>query len=146
MPLNIGSSGEAANYLKFNAKSSRLAINDAEGDQIEITNLTAIFDLERIVTGWLRFREGQAPERLLDHPNGDSAPRPEGEGFKRGFVLQVYQAAEISLFTRPFSIEPRRYRASAPGVCRLLRPFSAGFAGLRQNPGVVRPSPSALAV
>ncbi len=90
MPLNIGSSGEAANYLKFNAKSGRLAINDAEGDQIEIANLTAIFDLERIVTGWLRFREGQAPERLLDHPNGDSAPRPEGEGFKRGFVLQVY--------------------------------------------------------
>jgi hypothetical protein len=66
MPLNIGSSGEAANYLKFNAKSGRLAINDAEGDQIEIANLTAIFDLERIVTGWLQARlraAGLQPQR-----------------------------------------------------------------------------------
>jgi hypothetical protein len=90
MPLNIGSSGETANYVKFNAKSGRLSINDADGNQPEIPGLTAIFDLENIRTGWLRFREGQAPERHFDPRPGDSAPKPEGEGFKRGFLLMLF--------------------------------------------------------
>ena len=40
-------------------------------------------------TGWLRFREGQAPERVIDPSLERAAPCP-GEGFKRGFVLAVY--------------------------------------------------------
>jgi hypothetical protein len=88
MPLNIGATGSIKPYVKFNAKADKWFAKGETGD-IEIGRPTFIADLANIVTGWLRFLEGQAPERVMDPALDRAAPSP-GNGFKRGFVLAVY--------------------------------------------------------
>jgi hypothetical protein len=88
MPLNIGASGSSTQYAKFNAKADKWFAKGETGD-VEIGRPTFIADLANIVTGWLRFLEGQAPERVMDPALDRAAPSP-GNGFKRGFVLAVY--------------------------------------------------------
>ena len=88
MPLNIGASGSIKPYVKYNSKADKWFARGDEGD-IEIGRPTFVADFANIATGWLRFREGQAPERVIDPSLERVAPSP-GEGFKRGFVLMVY--------------------------------------------------------
>jgi hypothetical protein len=88
MPLNIGATGSLIQYAKFNAKADKWFAKGETGD-VEIGRPTFIADLANIVTGWLRFLEGQAPERVMDPALDRAAPNP-GNGFKRGFVLAVY--------------------------------------------------------
>jgi hypothetical protein len=88
MGLNIGGSGAAKNFIKFNAKSDKWFRRGDEGE-IEMPRPTFVADFENIATGFLRFKEGQAPERVIDPSLNQAAPSP-GEGFKRGFVLAVY--------------------------------------------------------
>jgi hypothetical protein len=88
MPLNIGANGSVSPYVKFNAKADKWFAKGETGD-VEIARPTFIADLPNIRTGWLRFLEGQAPERMMDSSLDRAAPSP-GNGFKRGFVLAVY--------------------------------------------------------
>ncbi len=88
MPLNIGASGTIKPYAKYNAKADKWFVKGDDGDQ-EIARPTFAADLANIATGWLRFREGEAPERVIDPSLERAAPSP-GEGFKRGFVLAAY--------------------------------------------------------
>lgn len=88
MPLNIGASGSIKPYAKYNSKSDKWFAKGPEGD-LEIPRPTFLADLKNIVTGWLFFREGQAPERLIDASLEHAAPSP-GADFKRGFVLAVF--------------------------------------------------------
>jgi hypothetical protein len=88
MPLNIGATGSIKPYVKFNAKADKWFAKGETGD-VEIARPTFIADLANIATGWLRFLEGQAPERVMDPALDRAAPSP-GNGFKRGFVLVVY--------------------------------------------------------
>jgi hypothetical protein len=88
MPLNIGATGSIKPYVKFNAKADKWFAKGETGD-VEIARPTFIADLANIVTGWLRFLEGQASERVMDPALDRAAPSP-GNGFKRGFVLAVY--------------------------------------------------------
>ena len=88
MPLNIGVSGSITPYVKYNAKSDKWFVRGEDGDE-EIARPTFVADLANIATGWLRFREGEAPERSIDPSLDRAAPSP-GEGFKRGFVLAVF--------------------------------------------------------
>ena len=88
MPLNIGASGSIKPYVKFNAKADKWFAKGENGD-VEIARPTFIADLPNIATGWLRFLEGQAPERVMDTSLDRAAPNP-GNGFKRGFMLAVY--------------------------------------------------------
>jgi hypothetical protein len=88
MPLNIGASGSIKPYVKFNAKADKWFAKGEMGD-VEIGRPTFIADLPNIATGWLRFLEAQAPERVMDSSLDHAAPSP-GNGFKRGFVLAVY--------------------------------------------------------
>ena len=78
----------SSQYVKFNAKADKWFAKGETGD-VEIAPPTFIADLANIVTGWLRFLEGQAPERVMDPALDRAAPSP-GNGFKRGFVLAVY--------------------------------------------------------
>ena len=89
MTLNIGGSGIAKPFVKFNAKADKWFVRSPEGGDQEIARPTFLLDLKNIRTGWLRFREGQAPERLIDPSLDRAAPSP-GEGFKRGFVVTAY--------------------------------------------------------
>lgn len=88
MPLNIGASGSITPHVKYNAKSDKWFVRGEDGDE-EIARPTFVADLTNIATGWLRFREGEAPERSIDPSLDRAAPSP-GEGFKRGFVLAVF--------------------------------------------------------
>lgn len=88
MPLNIGASGSIKPYAKYNSKADKWFAKGENGD-IEVPRPTFVADLANIATGWLMFREGQAPERVIDPALDHSAPSP-GEGFKRGFVVAVF--------------------------------------------------------
>ena len=89
MALNIGASGIIRPYVKYNAKSDKWFIRAEGGGDLEIARPTFLLDLANIRTGWLRFQEGQAPERLIDPALDRTAPSP-GEGFKRGFVVMAF--------------------------------------------------------
>ena len=88
MSLNIGANGNITAYVKFNAKADKWFVKGDDGD-VEIARPTFVADFANIATGWLMFREGQAPERVIDPSLDRAAPSP-GEGFKRGFVLSVF--------------------------------------------------------
>jgi hypothetical protein len=89
MALNIGGTGVTKPYCKYNAKADKWFVRGANGEDAEIQRPTFLIDLDNIATGWLHFREGQAPERLMDPSLHQPAPSP-GEGFKRGFVVATY--------------------------------------------------------
>jgi len=88
MGLNIGASGSIKPYTKYNSKADKWFAKGEDGD-VEIQRPTFLADLKNIATGWLCFREGQAPERVIDPSLDHSAPCPSPD-FKRGFVLLVY--------------------------------------------------------
>jgi hypothetical protein len=101
MGLNIGGTGSGKPYCKYNAKTDKWIARAADGRELEIPRPTFAIDFDNIATGWLRFREGEAPERVMDTTLALRAPLP-GDGFKRGFVVMVFSpkyfggAAEFS--------------------------------------------------
>lgn len=101
MTLHIGGLGTVKPHFKFNAKADKWFVRGADGVDQEMVRPTFVADLDNIATGWLLFREGQAPERIIDTSLSSPAPIP-GEGYKRGFVLMAYSpkffggAAEFS--------------------------------------------------
>ncbi len=101
MSLNIGGTGNGKPYAKYNAKADKWFVRGPDGEDAEIQRPTFVIDFDNIATGWLRFREGQAPERVMDLSIDRPAPLP-GEGFKRGFVVMAFSpkffggAAEVA--------------------------------------------------
>ncbi len=89
MSLNIGGSGIAKPFCKYNAKADKWFVRGPDGEDAEIQRPTFVIDLDNIATGWVLFREGQAPERVMDPSLDQAAPSP-GEGFKRGFVVATF--------------------------------------------------------
>lgn len=96
MALNLSTaSGEYTPYLKFNGKAGRwYTKGEGEGDEeYEVMQLTAVFDLAQIKTGWITFAEGSAPEYLWDI-DGQRQPKPGGKA-KQGFALTVFSPKTI---------------------------------------------------
>jgi hypothetical protein len=89
MGLNIGGSSIVKPYVKYSAKSDKWFVRGPDGDDQEIERPTFLLDLKNIRTGWLRFREGQAPERVIDPSLDRVAPSP-GDDFRRGFVVAAF--------------------------------------------------------
>lgn len=89
MPLQIGGSGTGKPFCKYNAKADKWFVRGPDGADLEVQRPTFVIDLDNIATGWLLFREGQAPERVMDPSIDQPAPSP-GEGFKRGFVVMTF--------------------------------------------------------
>jgi hypothetical protein len=83
-------------YVKYNAKAGRWYTkkDEPEASEFEVTNLTAIFDMENLKTGWFLFAAGVAPVKQFDPSLAEAAPKP-GEGFKRGFELELYSEANL---------------------------------------------------
>ena len=88
MPLNIGASGSIKPYAKYNSKADKWFARGDEGD-VEIGRPAFVADFANIRTGWMRFHEGQAPEKVIDPSLNRVAPSA-GEGFKRGFIMMAY--------------------------------------------------------
>jgi hypothetical protein len=90
MGLNIGGGGVAKPFAKYNAKADKWFVRTPEGGDQEIPRPTFLIDLKNIRTGWLRFIEGQAPERRIDPSLSQIATCPDPMTFKRGFVVMVH--------------------------------------------------------
>lgn len=124
-----GGDGSFTPYLKYNAKAGRwYTKEDKEGAQeFEVTNMTAIFDLENIKTGWFLFAAGVAPAKTFDPSLQQAAPKP-GEGFKRGFELQAFSDKNL-LGLREFSSTAGAVIDSMNGL------YDAWMAQKDANPG-----------
>jgi hypothetical protein len=89
MPLNLRpTTGDFTPFIKYHATAGRCYIRNDDGDDVE-TELIAIFDLARIQTGWLRYKENEAPHYALDAPDGTEAERPS-DHHRRGFVIRIF--------------------------------------------------------
>ncbi len=94
MPLNVEprTGGDFIPFLKFNAKAGRWYTKTEDGSEAEVANMTAIFDLAQIKTGWVWFVDGQAPNAVWD--NGATAPQPT-PNHRRAFAVNVFSPKEI---------------------------------------------------
>lgn len=88
---NPATGGDFKVYVKYNAKAGRFYTKEdkPEAEEYEVVNLTAIFDMDNIKTGWFLFAPGVAPVKNMDPSLSEAAPKP-GDGFKRGFELDLF--------------------------------------------------------
>lgn len=100
---NPATGGDFKVYVKYNAKAGRFYTKEdkPEASEFEVTNFTAIFDMDNLKTGWFLFAPGVAPVKNMDPSLAESAPKP-GDGFKRGFELDVFSEKNL-LGVREFS-------------------------------------------
>lgn len=90
-------------FVKYNAKAGRFYTKKDEKDapEFEVTNLTAVFDMDNLKTGWFLFAPGVAPVKSFNPDMETWIPSP-GEGFKRGFELDLFSEKNL-LGVREFS-------------------------------------------
>lgn len=91
-----GGEGGFTVYIKYNAKAGRWYTKEdkPEAQEYEVTNMTAVFDMPNIRTGWFLFAAGVAPAKTFDPSLSQAAAKP-GEGFKRGFELEVFSEKNL---------------------------------------------------
>lgn len=89
MALNIGGGGAGKAYAKYNAKADKWFCRAGGDEDVEIERPTFVADFDNLATGWMRFAEGMAPEKVMDPSLSQPAPSP-GENFKRGFMMMIY--------------------------------------------------------
>jgi hypothetical protein len=96
MTAPAGGEGGFKVYVKYNAKAGRFYTKeDKEGaTEYEVTNFTAMFDMDNIKTGWFLFAPGVAPVKQFDPSLTQASPKP-GDGFKRGFELDVFSVKNL---------------------------------------------------
>ncbi len=90
------SDGDFKVYVGFNAKAGRWYTKRDGKDEpmFEVTDLTAVFDMTSLKTGWFKFNANVAPEKVIDPSFIESAPNP-GQDFKRGFQLDLYSEKNL---------------------------------------------------
>jgi hypothetical protein len=91
-----GGSGEFTVYVKYNAKAGRWYSKDDTPDatEFEVADMTAVFDFERLQTGWFLFEAGSAPDKAMDAALGVPSPKPS-EYHKRGFQILVFSTKNL---------------------------------------------------
>lgn len=88
--MNNPAGGEFVPFVSYNAKAGRWYTKpEGGGDMYEVTNMTAVFDMENIKAGWFHFSAGAAPVKHMDPSLSQQSAKP-GDDFKRGFELLVY--------------------------------------------------------
>lgn len=100
---NTASGGDFTVFVKYNAKAGRFYTKKDEPDaeEFEVKDMTAVFDMDGIQTGWFLFAPGVAPVKHMDPSLSEPAPSP-GDGFKRGFQLNLFSEKNL-LGLREFS-------------------------------------------
>ncbi|MFN3591447.1 MAG: hypothetical protein ACK4TG_04595, partial [Thermaurantiacus sp.] len=95
--------GDFKVFVSYNAKAGRwYTKRDGKDEpQFEVTDMTAVFDMPGLQTGWFKFTSGVAPEKVMDPSFSESVPNP-GQDFKRGFQLDLYSEKNL-LGLREFS-------------------------------------------
>lgn len=116
-------------YVKYNAKAGRWYTKKDEKDapEFEVTNMTAIFDMDNLRTGWFLFAPGVAPAKTFDPSLAAAAPKP-GNDFKRGF--------ELDLFSEKNLLGKREFSSTAGVVIEAMNDLHDHWlAGKDANPG-----------
>lgn len=98
-----GGDGSFTPYVKYNAKAGRWYTKKDEPDaeEFEVQNMTAIFDMDNLQTGWFLFAAGVAPSKTMDPSLAEAAPKPSDQ-HKRGFQIEVFSDKNL-LGKREFS-------------------------------------------
>ncbi|MGA1108242.1 MAG: hypothetical protein ACO3TX_06765 [Pseudomonadales bacterium] len=120
--------GDFVPYVKYNAKAGRWYTknNDIDSVEVEVANMTAIFDMDGLRTGWFDFRPGQAPSKVFNPSLTESAPQPDGH--KAGFQLNVF--SDKNLFGE------REFCSTAIMVCEAMNTLHTEWEAQRsQHPG-----------
>ena len=93
---NPATGGDFKVYCKYNAKAGRFYTKEdkPEATEYEVVNFTAVFDMDNLKTGWFLFAPGVAPVKNMDPSLTQAMPSP-GEGFKRGFELDVFSEKNL---------------------------------------------------
>lgn len=93
---NPATGGDFTVYVKYNAKAGRFYTKEdkPEAVEYEVTNFVAAFDMDGLKTGWFLFAPGVAPIKNFDPSLTEASPKP-GEGFKRGFELNVFSEKNL---------------------------------------------------
>lgn len=83
-------------FVSYNAKAGRWYTKEDKPDagQFEVEDLTAVFDMDNLRTGWFLFTPGAAPIKHFDPSLTEPAPKP-GDGFKKGFELDVFSEKNL---------------------------------------------------
>jgi len=97
------SGGDFKVFVSYNAKAGRwYTKRDGKDEpQFEVADMTAVFDMPGLKTGWFKFSAGVAPERVMD-PSFTAAAANPGQDFKRGFMLDLFSDKNL-LGVREFS-------------------------------------------
>jgi hypothetical protein len=95
--------GDFKVFVSYNAKAGRwYTKRDGKDEpQFEVTDMTAVFDMPGLKTGWFKFSAGVAPEKVMD-PSFTAAAANPGQDFKRGFMLDLFSDKNL-LGVREFS-------------------------------------------
>ena len=90
------SGGDFKVFVAYNAKAGRwYTKNDGKDEPMfEVTDMTAVFDIPNLETGWFKFSSGVAPEKVMDPSLAEAAPNP-GTDFKRGFQIDLYSEKNL---------------------------------------------------
>jgi hypothetical protein len=90
------SGGDFKVFVAYNAKAGRwYTKNDGKDEPMfEVTDMTAVFDMPNLETGWFKFSSGVAPEKVMDPSLAEAAPNP-GTDFKRGFQIDLYSVKNL---------------------------------------------------
>lgn len=93
MPLNFnGGSNAFKPYVRYMASTSSWSKSGDNGaEPFQFTQ--GVFDLHNIETGWCLFQEGQAPAWAMDDSIERPVSRPEGDGWKRGFKVDIFSTS-----------------------------------------------------
>ncbi len=88
MPLNL--QNDFIPHIRWMAQTSTWRKSAPDGHEL-VTWEHAIFDLANIQTGWGIFKEGAAPEWIMDPSLDKQAPKPQdGQDWRRGFKLKLF--------------------------------------------------------
>lgn len=121
--------GDFTPYVKYNAKAGRwYTKKDEQGaPEFEVTNMTAIFDMDNLRTGWFDFPAGGAPDKVFDPSLAEAAPKP-GDNHKRGFQLLAFSDANL--------LGKREFSSTAGVVIEAMNALHDHWlAGKNTNPG-----------
>ena len=91
------SGGDFKVFVAYNAKAGRwYTKNDGKDEPMfEVTDMTAVFDMPNLETGWFKFSSGVAPEKVMDPSLAEAAPNP-GTDFKRGVQIDLYSEQNLT--------------------------------------------------
>jgi hypothetical protein len=86
-----GGDGEFTVYVKYNAKAGRWYTKDDQPNaaEFEVVNMTAVFDIPNLKTGWFLFQAGSAPDKVINLQLSAWGPKPS-DAHKRGFQINLF--------------------------------------------------------